>query len=107
MRDIALDPVARRRSQGQRTTTRQPNVLFATANFVAAGCIAAVGVATLRHVQQPRAVLFATVPLLFARHQFTEGFVWLRLGLDHDLRPEALGHVTFMFISARKASCRS
>ena len=68
----------------------------ATANFVAAGGIASVGVATLRHVQQPRAVLFATMPLLFALHQFTEGFVWL--GLDHDLRPEALGHVTFMFI---------
>ena len=68
----------------------------ATANFVAAGGIAAIGVATLRHVQQPRAVLLATMPILFALHQFTEGFVWL--GLDHRIRPEAEGHVVFLFI---------
>ena len=68
----------------------------ATANFVASGLIGAVGVATLRHVEQPRAVLFAAVPFLFALHQFTEGFVWL--GVDHDIRPEALGHMTFLFI---------
>ena len=40
----------------------------ANANFVASATIAAVGVATLRHVRQPRAVLFAAVPLLFALH---------------------------------------
>ena len=68
----------------------------ATANFVASGVIGAVGLATLRHVEQPRAVLFAAVPLLFALHQFTEGFVWL--GVDQDIRPEALGHMTFLFI---------
>lgn len=68
----------------------------ATANFVAAGGIAAVGVATLRHVQQPRAVLFATMPIFFALHQFTEGFVWL--GLDHMIPQEAEGHVVFLFI---------
>lgn len=68
----------------------------AEANFVASAVIGAVGIATLRHVRQPRAVLFAATPLLFALHQFTEGFVWL--GVDKMLRPEALGHVTFMFI---------
>lgn len=68
----------------------------ATANFIASAGIAAVAVATLRHVQQPRAVLFAATPLFFALHQFTEGFVWL--GLDHKLRPEATGHMVFLFI---------
>ena len=68
----------------------------ATANFVASGLIGAVGIATLRHVQQPRAVLFAAVPLLFALHQFTEGFVWL--GVHDEIRHEALGHMTFLFI---------
>lgn len=68
----------------------------ATANFVASGVIASVGVATLRHVEQPRAVLFATLPVLFALHQFTEGFVWL--GMDRQLSPDALGHMTFLFI---------
>lgn len=68
----------------------------ATASFAAWGLLAVVGVATLGHVRQPRALLFATVPLLFAVHQFTEGFVWL--GLNGSIGPVALGHVTFLFM---------
>ncbi|MGU3391356.1 DUF6629 family protein [Sphingomonas sp. M1A8_2b] len=49
----------------------------ATASFVASGVLATIGVATLRHVREPRALLFASVPLLFAGHQFCEGLVWL------------------------------
>jgi hypothetical protein len=52
----------------------------ATANFVGSGIIAAVGVATLTRVKDPRETLFASMPLLFAVHQLLEGFVWL--GLD-------------------------
>lgn len=62
----------------------------ATASFVASGVLATIGVATLRHVREPRALLFAAVPLLFAGHQFCEGLVWLafhgmlgRVALDH------------------------
>jgi len=62
----------------------------ATASFVASGVLATIGVATLRHVREPRALLFASVPLLFAGHQFCEGLVWLafhgslgRVALDH------------------------
>jgi hypothetical protein len=58
----------------------------ATASFVAS----TIGVATLRHVREPRALLFASVPLLYAGHQFCEGLVWLafhgklgRVALDH------------------------
>jgi hypothetical protein len=68
----------------------------ATASFVASGVIGVIGVATLRHVREPRALLFAAVPLLFAVHQFTEGFVWL--GLEGRIGPVALGHVTFLFM---------
>lgn len=68
----------------------------ATASFVASGMIGAVGLATLGHVRQPRALLFAAVPLLFALHQFTEGFVWL--GLNGRIGPVALEHVTFLFM---------
>lgn len=68
----------------------------ANANFIASAGIAIIGVATLRHVRQPRAVLFAAVPLLFALHQFTEGFVWL--GVDKLIRGDAEGHVAFLFI---------
>ena len=52
----------------------------ATANFTASAVIGTVGVATLREVRHRRAFLFGSIPLLFALHQFIEGFVWL--GLD-------------------------
>lgn len=52
----------------------------ATANFVGSAVLGAVGVATLTHVKHRRELLFASLPTLFAVHQFIEGFVWL--GLD-------------------------
>lgn len=52
----------------------------ATANFVGSGVLGAVGAVTLTRVKHRRELLFAALPLLFAIHQFIEGFVWL--GLD-------------------------
>jgi hypothetical protein len=52
----------------------------ATANFVGSGVLGAVGVVTLTKVKHRRELLFAALPVLFAIHQFIEGFVWL--GLD-------------------------
>ncbi len=52
----------------------------AAANFVGSGVLAAVGVVTLTKVKHRRELLFASLPTLFAIHQFIEGFVWL--GLD-------------------------
>ena len=57
----------------------------ATANFVGSGVLGAVGVVTLTKVKHRREVLFAALPVLFAIHQFIEGFVWL--GLDGILSP--------------------
>ncbi len=57
----------------------------ATANFVGSGVLGAVGVVTLTKVKHRRELLFASLPALFAVHQFTEGFVWL--GLDGMLSP--------------------
>ena len=57
----------------------------ATANFVGSGVLGAVGVVTLTKVKHRRELLFASLPTLFAIHQFTEGFVWL--GLDGILSP--------------------
>ncbi len=68
----------------------------ATASFVASGVIAIVGVGTLSHVRQPRAIPFASLPLLFALHQFTEGFVWL--GLEGRTGQTATDHVVFLFL---------
>jgi len=57
----------------------------AAANFVGSGVLGAVGVVTLTRVKHRRELLFAALPLLFAIHQFIEGFVWL--GLDGILSP--------------------
>jgi len=67
-----------------------------TASFIASGVIGTIGVATLRHVREPRTLLFAAVPLLFAVHQFCEGFVWL--GLDGRIGKVAFDHVAFLFM---------
>ena len=61
----------------------------ATANFVGSGVLGGVGVVTLTKVKHRRELLFATLPTLFAVHQFIEGFVWL--GLDGILSP-AVAH---------------
>lgn len=52
----------------------------ATANFVGSGVLGTLGAVTLTKVKHRRELLFASLPALFAIHQFTEGFVWL--GLD-------------------------
>jgi hypothetical protein len=57
----------------------------ATANFVGSGVLGTIGVVTLTKVKHRRELLFASLPTLFAVHQFTEGFVWL--GFDGILSP--------------------
>jgi hypothetical protein len=57
----------------------------ATANFVGSAVLGTIGVVTLTKVRHKRELLFATLPALFAVHQFIEGFVWL--GLDGILSP--------------------
>jgi len=61
----------------------------AAANFVGSGVLGAIGVVTLTRVKHRRELLFASLPALFAIHQFIEGFVWL--GLDGILSP-AVAH---------------
>ena len=57
----------------------------AAANFVGSTALAGIGVVTLTKVKHRRELLFASLPILFAVHQFIEGFVWL--GLDGILSP--------------------
>jgi hypothetical protein len=57
----------------------------ATANFVGSAVLGTIGVITLTKVKHRRELLFASLPTLFAIHQFIEGFVWL--GLDGTLSP--------------------
>ena len=52
----------------------------ATVNFAGSAVLGVAGIATLTKVKHRHELLFAGLPLLFAIHQFIEGFVWL--GLD-------------------------
>ena len=51
----------------------------AEADFVSGALIGVVGVASLREVRHARELPLAVLPLAFAAHQITEGFVWLGL----------------------------
>ncbi len=68
----------------------------AAANFVGSGALGAVGVITLAKVRHRRELLFASLPALFAIHQFIEGFVWL--GLDGMLSPNVTHYMGAAFI---------
>lgn len=61
----------------------------ATANFVGSTVLGTIGVVTLTRVKHRRELMFASLPALFAVHQFIEGFVWL--GLDGIL-PSSVTH---------------
>jgi hypothetical protein len=52
------------------------------ADFTAAAVVGVVGVETLRRVRTRRELIVGALPLLFALHQLTEGFVWLGLRGD-------------------------
>jgi hypothetical protein len=60
----------------------------AAADFTGSVVLGAIGVATLTEVKQPREVLLAAMPCLFALHEFIEGFVWL--GLDGTLSQQVV-----------------
>ncbi|MGA7380810.1 MAG: DUF6629 family protein [Terriglobales bacterium] len=68
----------------------------AAANFTGSGVLGTVGVLTLTKVKHRRELLFASLPLLFAVHQFTEGFVWL--GLDGMLSPGVMRAMAAAFM---------
>jgi hypothetical protein len=68
----------------------------ATANFVGSGVLGAIGVVTLTKVKHRRELLFASIPALFAVHQFIEGFVWL--GLDGILPPSVAHNMGAAFV---------
>jgi hypothetical protein len=68
----------------------------ATANFVGSAVLGTIGVVTLTKVKHRRELLFASLPTLFAIHQFIEGFVWL--GLDGILSPRVTHDMGAAFV---------
>jgi len=72
------------------------DLYFAVLNFTLSGVIGVVGILTLRKISTPNEVVFAAIPLLFALHQLTEGFVWL--GIDGHINTRALEIATGIFV---------
>lgn len=68
----------------------------AAANFTGSGVLGTIGAITLTRVKHRRELLFASLPTLFAIHQFTEGFVWL--GLDGVLSPRVTHDMAAAFM---------
>lgn len=68
----------------------------ATANFAGSAVLGVIGVATVAEVKHRRELLFASLPCLFALHQFTEGFVWL--GLNGKISQTALHGVAAAYV---------
>lgn len=54
-----------------------------TASFGASAILAVAGIATLRKVETPAQIMFASIPVMFSIQQFTEGFVWIALKDPH------------------------
>ncbi len=73
------------------------DIYFAILNFTLSGAIGVIGILTLRKVSTPHEVLFALLPLLFALHQFTEGFVWLGMGGHIEKRALELSSGIFIY----------
>ena len=66
-------------------------------NFTLSGALFVVAILTFMKVSTPREVVFASLPLLFALHQFTQGFVWLGMYGLIGPRPLELAEGIFVF----------
>lgn len=51
----------------------------ASASFGAGIVLAAISVASIKKIQKPSQIYFATIPIVFCIQQFSEGFLWLAL----------------------------
>ena len=72
----------------------------AIASFSAGTVLLGVGALTLRSAlaaRQPRALLFAAIPLLFAAQQLIEGVIWLSFSADAPLLNSVMTHVYSFF----------
>jgi hypothetical protein len=68
----------------------------AGASFGASAVLSAIGVATIKKTKTPRQIPFASIPLIFAIQQFTEGCVWL--SLTHTALAPMTGFVSYAFL---------
>jgi len=71
-------------------------MFFIIANFTLTGMLLVIGALTLKKVSRPAELVFASLPLLFGLHQFTQGFVWL--ALYHIVSEHTLHVASMLFV---------
>jgi hypothetical protein len=68
----------------------------ASASFIAAGCLGAIG-STCMRASTPSTRYFAAVPLLFAVQQLSEGVLWIALANNYTLLARSMPYVFLFF----------
>ena len=71
----------------------------AVASFGAGTVLTFIGVASLKKVQSPSQIAFASVPLIFAVQQISEGFVWLSLSNSTFASLQSVMTYVFLFFA--------
>ncbi len=71
----------------------------ANASFVAGVTISAIGVLTLKKVQAPSQIVFASIPLIFGIQQLSEGVLWLTLSNPAYAGVQQFATYTFLFFA--------
>lgn len=69
------------------------------ASFGAGIVLSAIGVASIKKVQSPSQIVFASIPLIFSVQQITEGFVWLALSNPIYASLQQVTTYTFLLIA--------
>lgn len=71
----------------------------ANASFAAGIAISAVGVITLKKVQAPSQIVFASIPLIFGIQQLAEGVLWLSIPDPTQALAQEVATYTFLFFA--------
>ena len=71
----------------------------ATASFGASIALTGLGIASLRTVKSPEQYGFASIPLVFAAQQFSEGVVWMSLEHESWSSLTAVASITFLIFA--------
>lgn len=71
----------------------------ANASFGASIILSVIGVASIKKVQHPSQLIFASIPLFFALQQFSEGILWLSLTHQRFSSLEQFSTYAFLFFA--------
>ncbi len=71
----------------------------ASASFGAGIVLSVIGVASIKKVQSPSQIVFASIPLIFSVQQIAEGFLWLALSNPVYASLQQVTTYTFLFLA--------